>query len=419
MIAKDVKRIAKVIGVLLAGTTSFFAILWFTGWVGLIAIFTTITGLLWFTGWWWERGLKRPPLSSKPFVSILIPAWQAEAHIRKTIASAKALRWPKKEIIVVNDGADSTANICRAMGVRCIRNKKRLGKALALNKAVKVSKGKFLFFLDSDTVVEPDCLEKLIPWLSDPGIAAVMPRYVAANRSFVARLVNIENSFRHSYFKSCMAFRSLISFRGCAVVFRKSTFLKFGGWPATLLEDVELSTRLVKKGYRIAYEPQAIVRTMEPSSFGQLGRQRYRWGKGAAFSWSRHKRFYVKNPQFLLNFLPYTLLLLAMLAFISLKLFYILPILAVYAMYTLSVKETLFIFSLFLLPLLSPLFTSLIAATTSHIAILSMPARRDLILIIPYTFIYLPLVMAFYIKGVIAGVRAKRAGRPELDLKNW
>jgi cellulose synthase/poly-beta-1,6-N-acetylglucosamine synthase-like glycosyltransferase len=413
-----IAKVAKIVAVLGTGIAGFFAIFLFAGWFALIAILIGMAIGLQFIGWWWERNVKRPFIKSKPLVSILIPAWKSAKYIKKTLTSVQALNWPKKEIIVVNDSQDSTAKICRQFGIRCIQNKRRVGKAVSLNKAAKLAKGKILFFVDSDTVLQPDCLDKIIPWFSKQKIAAVMPRYKALNSSFVAKLVSIEHTFLHSFFKSHMAFGSLISFRGCAVAIRKDVFFKYGGWPETLIEDTDLAALFVSKGYKIVYEPKAIVATKEPDSFGQLAKQRYRWGKGAAFSWTHYRKFYVKNPQFLINFLPYLLLILATSAFVSFKLAYILPALAFLA-YAYSLKEIIFISSLLLLPIFANLFASTATAAISHITLLTIPNHKNILLIFPYIFIFLPWIMAFYFKGILAGIRDRRAGRPELDLKSW
>ena len=164
---KNIKKAAKVASVLITGFAGTFAFLLLTGWTGLIVIFMALAIGMWFSGWWWESHLKRPVLASTPFVSILIPAWKSAGHIKKTLLSAKDIDWPNKEIIVVNDSQDKTGAICRSMGIRCMQSKTRQGKAVSLNKAAKLAKGDILFFIDSDTVVQPDCLEKMLPRFSE------------------------------------------------------------------------------------------------------------------------------------------------------------------------------------------------------------------------------------------------------------
>lgn len=172
----------------------------------IVAIFI-LTGIVFsYFAYTWESNLKRPKLGKTPFVSILIPAYNSEKTIEKCIRSALNLDYSKKEIIVVNDSRDSTPKICKRLGVKCIQNKTRLGKAVALNEVVKQARGEVLFFLDADTVARRDSLIKLVPWF-DKKTVAVVPKYVAQSpKTFVQKLVSVENCFMSSLFKIHMYF---------------------------------------------------------------------------------------------------------------------------------------------------------------------------------------------------------------------
>ena len=382
--------------------------------------------IFWFMGWSWERNLRRPALASidsLPLVSILIPAYKSEATIRECIESAKAIDYPKKEIFVVNDFPDNTPNICREMGVTCIQGRRRQGKALALNKAAKKTKGEILFFLDSDTTASPDCLKKLIPWFSQKDIAAVAPKYVVKNRdNFLTRLISLENQFINSFFKIHMFFGSLVSFRGCGVAIRRDVFEKMGGWPKTLIEDTDLSARILADGYRIQFEPSAIVKTKEPENLAKLNRQRFRWGKGSLFSFIRHRKTYRNNSQFILYFLPYILLCIALLGFALWQTsLYAIPFASLLILYSFSIKEAVILGALVLSPLLSNVLSAA-AGSVAHIALLTHSEKKDIsdiLLIIPYICFFVPAIMFFYIKGIISGIRDRKHNRSEIDFNCW
>jgi len=96
---------------------------------------------------------------SKPLVSILIPAYNAEEWIAETLRSAVAQTWQRKEIIVVDDGSsDRTLEIAREFEsehVRVVANE-HLGAAATRNKALSLSRGEYIQYLDADDLLAPD-----------------------------------------------------------------------------------------------------------------------------------------------------------------------------------------------------------------------------------------------------------------------
>jgi GT2 family glycosyltransferase len=95
----------------------------------------------------------------KPLVSILIPAYNAERWVAATLRSALAQTWPRKEIILVDDGStDRTLSIARTFeteGVRILRQENQ-GSAAARNKAASLCQGDYIQWLDADDLLAPD-----------------------------------------------------------------------------------------------------------------------------------------------------------------------------------------------------------------------------------------------------------------------
>src|SRR5947208_13826057 len=94
-----------------------------------------------------------------PLISILIPAYNAEAWIGDTIRSAMAQTWPRTEIIVVDDGStDQTLARARqfeSQGVRVVGQKNQ-GASAARNKAFSLCHGDYIQWLDADDLLAPD-----------------------------------------------------------------------------------------------------------------------------------------------------------------------------------------------------------------------------------------------------------------------
>ena len=339
---------------------------------------------------------KKPPM-----VSIIIPAYNSQDIISKTLESARKLDYPKKEIIVVNDSNDSTPSIARGFGARVIQNKERLGKPAALNMATKEARGELLFFLDSDTTASRNCLTRLIPWFSRKEVSAVMPRYLLRNMNPVSILADIENLFTFALLRIHMFFGSMVGFRGCSVMIRKSV-LKKHPWPDALMEDNHLSATLAASGHRIIWEPLAVTWTDEPGTITELKRQKRRWGEGALLAFCHHMRFYLRSPQFMIFLYPY----FALGAVTSILLLSLLASPVMFPQLTIPIiSELVFIFAAIYFHTL--IFIHLGGGGTH-------PFRT-----LRFMIFYFPIMSYSYFRGIMSGIKRKKSGRSELHFRHW
>jgi glycosyltransferase involved in cell wall biosynthesis len=96
----------------------------------------------------------------KPLVSILITAYNAENTIGQTLESAIGQTWPRKEIIVVDDGStDRTAEVVRQFKDVILVSTKNQGQSAAQNHAFSLSQGDYVQYLDADDLLLPDKIE--------------------------------------------------------------------------------------------------------------------------------------------------------------------------------------------------------------------------------------------------------------------
>jgi glycosyltransferase involved in cell wall biosynthesis len=113
----------------------------------------------------------------KLFVSILIPAYNAEEWVADTIRSAIAQTWTQKEIIVVDDGStDQTLAIARQFESDCLKvfTQTNQGAAAARNKAFSLSKGNYIQWLDADDLLAPDKIARQMATLEEPPNKSVL-----------------------------------------------------------------------------------------------------------------------------------------------------------------------------------------------------------------------------------------------------
>lgn len=335
-------------------------LLWLVGGILIFhAVFTLILG---------RFHSKKPLLKTKPLVSIIIPAYQAEKTIEKTLLSVKKLTYPRKEIIVVNDSKDRTPYISKAHGIYCIQNPKKLGKSAAMNIAMEKARGEFMLFLDADTLIDQKAIEKMLPWFDDPKTFLVFPKFQTLNTTtIISKLTALENAYHSAFFRMHMFFGSALSFRGCCCLIRTSFLKKLGGWPEAITEDFALAMKIHSKGLKIIYEPRARVFTLEPETLKEFKKQKLRWGIGAGEVLRNRKPPF--NLQFFFHFMPYLLSI-----FLSIFL--------------------LFSPGLFLLPLLFFIHFYIILFSENE---------KNPFLIFLFTVFYVPLVVYFYTKGMLLG----------------
>jgi glycosyltransferase involved in cell wall biosynthesis len=101
----------------------------------------------------------------KPLVSILIPAFNAQEWIADTITSAVRQTWPRKEIIVVDDGSrDHTLSIARQFASKevSVVTQANQGAAATRNRAFSICQGDYIQWLDADDLLAPDKIERQI-----------------------------------------------------------------------------------------------------------------------------------------------------------------------------------------------------------------------------------------------------------------
>jgi hypothetical protein len=114
-----------------------------------------------------------------PEVSVVVPTYNRKKDVLDCLGSLQNLTYPHCEVIVVDNGStDGTAEAVkqRFPTVKLVRSDKNLGAAGGRNLGAKHSMGEYIFFLDSDTVVDRNVLSELVHVMqSDPGIGVAGP----------------------------------------------------------------------------------------------------------------------------------------------------------------------------------------------------------------------------------------------------
>ncbi|MFQ5646365.1 MAG: glycosyltransferase [bacterium] len=222
-----------------------------------------------------------------PGVSVLIPGYNEEETIGYTIESLLNGHYPNLEIVVVDDGSDDRMEeVCRpyARSGRIIysRNRVRSGKSASLNHAFSLASGEFTVMMDADSVFDPQAIREIIRPFNNPKVGAVAGnlRLANADRSFWTRLQDYEYAFTIGIGRRLLfSARTLSIVSGAFGAFRSDLLRKVGGWEVGPGEDADLTLKIRKSGYRIAFAPRALCYTVAPAALTGLFRQRLRWNR--------------------------------------------------------------------------------------------------------------------------------------------
>src|SRR6187455_2559785 len=100
---------------------------------------------------------------SPPRISVVMPVYNSERLLGECLAALRASTFRDYEIIVVDDSStDGSREIAASHGARVVPSGGRLGPGRARNKGVEHARGEIVFFIDSDVVVRPDTLARLL-----------------------------------------------------------------------------------------------------------------------------------------------------------------------------------------------------------------------------------------------------------------
>src|SRR3954452_23890985 len=238
----------------------------------------------------------------EPRVAIVMPGFNEEDAIGRSLRSLLEVEYPvdKLEIVAVNDGStDHTLAAMQAVAadeprVQVINFPENRGKRAAMAAGIRATSAEIVAFVDSDSILEPDALRKLMQGFADPKVGAMCGH---------ANVLNL----RDTWLTRMQAVRYFVAFRvskaaesifgavtccsGCFSAYRREAILPklewwenqtFLGMQSTFGDDRSL-TNCVLRDWKVKYEAKAVSHTAVPDNFRQFMKQQMRWKR----SWTR------------------------------------------------------------------------------------------------------------------------------------
>jgi cellulose synthase/poly-beta-1,6-N-acetylglucosamine synthase-like glycosyltransferase/peptidoglycan/xylan/chitin deacetylase (PgdA/CDA1 family)/spore germination protein YaaH len=245
--------------------------------------------------------------SYKPRVAVLIPAYNEEKVIERTVRAVLASNYPDLRVIVIDDGSkDRTLEVARqafaeeqADGRVLILTKPNSGKADALNFGLAHVEDEQIFVgIDADTVIDRNAITRLVPHFLNPKVGAVAGNAKVGNRvNLWTRWQALEYITSQNFERRALNTLGAVSVvPGAIGAWRTAAVREAGGYQTdTVAEDADLTMALLRRGYRVQYEDLALAYTEAPASANALMRQRFRWSFGILQALWKHRAVFARK----------------------------------------------------------------------------------------------------------------------------
>ena len=251
-----------------------------------------------------EFSNKLKPADHWPSVSIIVPAHNEEKVIARCIEALLEIDYPKKEVIVVDDGStDRTYELAMRFeqeGVKVFHKSNAGGKSVALNTGILFAKGEIIVTCDADSLIARSAIRKVARRFEDFTVNAVAGNVKVLNRTnLLTRCQALE------YIVDLNIYRRVFDFFGAVPVvpgplaaFRKSALKEIGFYDRdTLTEDFDITVKILKTGKVVQALSEAVVYTEAPGSWKDFYGQRLRWNRGTFQTLHKHSDVF-RNSRF-------------------------------------------------------------------------------------------------------------------------
>jgi cellulose synthase/poly-beta-1,6-N-acetylglucosamine synthase-like glycosyltransferase len=227
--------------------------------------------------------------SAAPKVSIIVAAYNSQDTIEECLKSILAQNYPSDsiEVIVMDGGSkDATVKIAEQFPIKVLSI--RINCPAAYNYAQKIAAYPILGFVDADAKVETNWLIKLVPHLKEPNVAGVSGSIETWNQTNPwARIIGYELKTRYQRIGKYTGRIATMN-----LLLKKEVIEETGGWDEKLPSqyDTDLGFRISAKGWKIAYEPNALCYHFNRPTIRAFYRQQLQYGKNTLKLYFKHGR---------------------------------------------------------------------------------------------------------------------------------
>jgi len=236
---------------------------------------------------------REPVAQSTPPISILKPVHGRDPRFYEAIRSHATQEYPEYELLFgVKDTADAAIEDIRRLQTDFPQRSIRLifttreapnGKVAVLADLARQARYPILLVNDSDIVVEPDYLRRVVAPLEDPQTGVVTCLYRARAESWPGRweAIGIATEFAPSVLVAPLVGVGGFAL-GSTMVFRAEQLAKIGGFPALesyLADDYQLGNHIARLGFRVALSKVAVETNLSGATWREVWRHQLRWSR--------------------------------------------------------------------------------------------------------------------------------------------
>ncbi|MDG7000786.1 MAG: glycosyltransferase [Nitrososphaerota archaeon] len=264
-----------------------------------------------------KESRRKDNLTYRPLVSILVPAYNEQEVISRTLESLMNLKYENKEIIVIDDGSTDLTGVVASWykqhGVKVL-SKPNGGKASALNYGLLFARGEIVITIDSDSMVARDAINEVVHLMENQNVVAVAGNIRVLNsKSLLTRIQELEYIMAINMLRRAFAlFGTVMVVPGAFGAFRKKDVVEVGGYDRdTLTEDFDLTIKLLKTRGIVDSSSLGMAYTEVPATWKVLYKQRLRWSTGTFQTINKHRNALWNRRFGLLHAFVFPLLLLS------------------------------------------------------------------------------------------------------------
>ncbi len=260
-------------------------------------------------------------------ISLTIVTYNSDNTIKSCLESVLAESNEMDVVVVDNISTDKTVQIVKTFStIRLIKSEKNLGFGAANNLGVRNSKSEYLLFLNPDAKVEKGSIGKLSEYLdTDKDTAVVGPKLQNEDGSIQQEMAKFPTLFSQTLILLRMHRLPFFSkfvypefdytktqeaehLMGAALMVRRSVFEEVAGFDENFFlwfEETDLLKRIKDKGYKVIYNPDAVVTHLAGQSTKKIPwfRKQTIWNRSLIYYFSKHKSFL-----YIVALLPFILL---------------------------------------------------------------------------------------------------------------
>jgi len=231
-------------------------------------------------------------------VTVVVPVRNRELTIQPLLDSLQKLDYDtnKVEVIVVDgNSTDKTQEIVKKYPVKLVVEKRK-GLNLARNTGIKCAKGEIVAFTDSDCIVPPNWITKIVENFKDPQISCVGGSAKALDNDFISQYADNSIVRLMPFFTKREELKKVKPFfrhpAGCNMAFRRKVAEEVGYFDEHIqygFDEVEFADRICRAGYKMVLDPDVLVWHKHRSTFREFLKQNFQYGKGSGLVLKNNK----------------------------------------------------------------------------------------------------------------------------------